>query len=157
MAFSLWFSDFFLQIFRFLPANFQIFQIWPFRAKKACFRALLGPPGDISGWSKRLKLTPPDVKYNVQPCSTNVQPIWACWDRLWPIMAFLGKKWQFLAIKPPKTTEIWWAQGWTSISPTQETIWMHWFLQNQTFFWPPPLKHIVLTKGWPPPPDPHFF
>ena len=113
-------------------------QIWPFWAKKGCFWALLGPPGDISGWSKRLKLTPPDVKYNVQPCSTNVQPIWACWDRLWPIMAFLGKKWQFLAIKMAKTTEIWWAQGWTSISPTQETIWMHWFLQNQTFFWPPP-------------------
>ena len=67
-------------------------QIWPFWAKKGCFWALLGPPGDISGWSKRLKLTPPDVKYNVQPCSTNVQPIWACWDCLWPNMAISGQK-----------------------------------------------------------------
>ena len=100
------------------PAGTAYGQLWPFLGKKGCFRAPLGPPGDISGWSKRLKLTPPDVKYNVQPCSTNVQPIWACWDRLWPIMAFLGKKWQFLAIKMAKTTEIWWAQGWTSISLT---------------------------------------
>ena len=60
--------------------------------QKGRFRTLLGPPGDISGWSKRLKLTPPDVKYNVQPCSTNVQPIWACWDCLWPNMAISGQK-----------------------------------------------------------------
>ena len=73
--------------------------LWPNMAisgQKGRFRALLGPPGDISGWSKRLKLTPPDVKYNVQPCSINVQPIWPCWDCLWPNMA---KKEPFLAIK----------------------------------------------------------
>ena len=32
---------------------------------------------------------------HVQPCSTNVQPIWAGWDRLWPNMAILGQKWLF--------------------------------------------------------------
>ena len=32
---------------------------------------------------------------HVQPCSTNVQPILARWDRLWPNMAILGKKWLF--------------------------------------------------------------
>ena len=96
----------FLMIFRYLSANFQIssckfsdffLQIFTFHnmailGQKGCFRALLGPPGDISGWSKRLKLTPPDVKYNVQPCSTNVQLIWACWDCLWPKWPFRAKK-----------------------------------------------------------------
>jgi len=58
-------------------------------------------------------------------------------------IAFLGQKRPFLAIKMAKITEIWWAQGWTSISPTQQTRLMQKFWQNQTFFWPPPLKHIV--------------
>ena len=39
---------------------------------------------------------PPDVKYNVQPCSTNVQPIWGCWDCLWPNMSIFGQKRSFL-------------------------------------------------------------
>ena len=78
--------------------------LWPNMAilgQKGWFWALLGPPGDISGWSKRLKLTPPDVKYNVQPCSTNVQPIWACWDCLWPNMAISGQKGRFRALLGP--------------------------------------------------------
>ena len=68
---------------------------WPnmsFLGQKGHFWAPLGPPGDIFGGSKWFKLTPLDVSNNVQPCSTNVQPIWACWDCLWPNMAISGQK-----------------------------------------------------------------
>ena len=60
------------------------------------FWGVLGPPSAIFGGQKGSKLTPPDVKYNVQPCSTNVQPIWGRWDCLWPNMAILSHK---MAIK----------------------------------------------------------
>ena len=33
---------------------------------------------------------------SVRPCSTNVQPIWGCWDCLWPNMAIYGQKGSFL-------------------------------------------------------------
>ena len=39
------------------------------------FRGLLGHPRAIFLGVKRFQQTPPDVRYNVQPCSTNVQPI----------------------------------------------------------------------------------
>ena len=71
-------------------------QIWPLLAKKSHFWGVLGPPNAISWGQKGSKLTPPDVKYNVQPCSTNVQPIWGCWDCLWPNMAIFGQKRSFL-------------------------------------------------------------
>ena len=51
-------------------------QICHFWVEKGHFWAPLGPPGDIFGGSKGFKLTPLDVSNNVQPCSTNVQPIW---------------------------------------------------------------------------------
>ena len=59
------------------------------------FRSFLGGSGTpkYHFWGQKgSKLTPPDVKYNVQPCSTNVQPIWGCWECLWPNMAILGQK-----------------------------------------------------------------
>ena len=56
------------------------------------FWGVPGPPNDISVWSKRPKLTPPDVENNVQPCSPNVQPIRGRWDYLCPNMAILGQK-----------------------------------------------------------------
>ena len=62
---------------------------WP---KKGHFWGVLGPPNAIFWGQKGSKLTPPDVKYNVQPCSTNVQPIWGRWDCLWPNMAILSQK-----------------------------------------------------------------
>ena len=74
-------------------------QIWPFLAKKGHFWGVLGPPNAIFWGQKGSKLTPPDVKYNVQPCSTNVQPIWGRWDCLWPNMAILGQKSHKIAIK----------------------------------------------------------
>ena len=40
------------------------------------FWGVLGPPSATFGGQKGSKLNPPDVKYIVQPCSTNVQPIW---------------------------------------------------------------------------------
>ncbi len=70
-------------------------QLWPYLTKKGHFWGVLGPPSAIFGGQKGSKLTPPDVKYNVQPCSTNVQPIWGCWECLWPNMAILGQKWPF--------------------------------------------------------------
>ena len=73
--------------------------IWPFMAKKGNFWGVLGPPNAIFWGQKGSKLTPPDVKYNVQPCSTNVQPIWGRWDCLWPNMAILGQKSHKIAIK----------------------------------------------------------
>ena len=63
-----------------------------FLAKKKSFWGVLGPPNNISVWSKRPKLTPPDVENNVQPCSPNVQPIWGRWDCLWPPLAILDQK-----------------------------------------------------------------
>ena len=77
--------------------------LWPnmasFFGQKGPFWGVLGPPNDISVWSKRPKLTPPDVENNVQPCSPNVQPIWGRWDYLWPPLAifglFLAKKGHF--------------------------------------------------------------
>ena len=66
--------------------------LWPFFGQKRSFWGVLGPPNDISMWSKRPKLTPPDVENNVQPCSPNVQPIWGRWDYLWPPLAILDQK-----------------------------------------------------------------
>ena len=66
--------------------------IWHFLAKKGHFWGVLGPQNAIFGGPKGSNLTPPDVKYNVQPCSTNVQPIWGRWDCLWPNMAILSQK-----------------------------------------------------------------
>ena len=45
--------------------------IWPFMAKKGHFWGVLGPPNAIFWGQKGSKLTPPDVKYNVQPRPTN--------------------------------------------------------------------------------------
>ena len=67
-------------------------QLWPYLTEKGHFWGVLGPPSAIFGGQKGSKLNPPDVKYNVQPCSTNVQPIWGCWECLWPNMAILGQK-----------------------------------------------------------------
>ena len=72
-------------------AQYGIF--WP---KKGHFWGILGPQNGIFGGPKGSKLTPLDVKYNVQPCSTNVQSIWGCWDCLWPNMALFGQKMSFL-------------------------------------------------------------
>ena len=69
--------------------------LWPNMAFFSLKKAILGgsrAPNDISVWSKRPKLIPPDVENNVQPCSPNVQPIWGRWDCLWPNIAILDQK-----------------------------------------------------------------
>ena len=52
-----------------------------------CSRSFLGlsgtPQGHFHGGQK-VPNDPPDVRYNVQPCSINVQPIWGSWNHLWP-------------------------------------------------------------------------
>ena len=58
-------------------------------------------------------------------------------------IAFLGLKRPFLAKKIAKITEIWWAQGWTSTSPTQQTRLMQEFWQNQTL---PNLQEITAAE-----------
>ena len=63
-------------------------QKWAFSSKNGRFRSL-GPPGATFWGAQRPKQTTLDVLYNVQPCPTNVQPIWICWRCLWPKMAFL--------------------------------------------------------------------
>ena len=77
-----------------------------FGPKKAVFERFWGPLVTFFGAIKAQTDPPRDVFDNVQPCLPNVQPIWACWDCLWPNMAFLGKKLPFLAIKMARTTEI---------------------------------------------------
>ena len=43
-----------------------------------------------------------DVLDNVQPCSTNVQPIWSRWRCLCAKMAIIGRIWPFLGpLEPP--------------------------------------------------------
>ena len=60
----------------FVVAGTAYGQIWPFLAKKGSFwGGVLGLPNAIFWGPKGSKLTPPDVKYNVQPWSTNAQPI----------------------------------------------------------------------------------
>ena len=62
---------------------------WP---KRVIFGWFRGPQMPFLRAKRVQTHPPPDVKYNVQPCSTNVQPIWGCWDCLWPNMAILGHK-----------------------------------------------------------------
>ena len=59
-------------------------QFW---AKRAYFERFWGPQLPFLFGPKGPNQPPPDVKYNVQPCSTSVQPIWGCWDCLWPNIA----------------------------------------------------------------------
>ena len=82
--------------------------LWPNMAISGHFWGVLGPQSAIFGGQKGSKLTPPDVKYNVQHCSTNVQPICGRWDCLWPNMAILGQNGHKMAIKhglwrPPRS------------------------------------------------------
>ena len=79
----------------FLAAGTTYGQIWQFWVEIGHFRGLLGHPRAIFLGAKRFQQTPPDVRYNVQPCSTNVQPIWGSWNHLWPNMAILGPNWAF--------------------------------------------------------------
>ena len=59
---------------------------------KKPFLGVSGAPFDIFWGPKGSYLTPLDVNYNVQSCSTNIQPIWGCWDCLWQNMSILDPK-----------------------------------------------------------------
>ena len=76
----------------FVVARTAYGQLWPYLTEKGHFGGFWGPPVPFLGGKKGPNWPPPDVKYNVQPCSTNVQPIWGCWECLWPNMAILGQK-----------------------------------------------------------------
>ena len=87
------------------------------------------PPGTFS-W-----LTSPNMKYNVQPSFTNVEPIWGGFNHLWPIWQFWAKIchfWGLLAIKWPWNMENG-PQGLTYHNSTQWTRCMNRFLQIVTF------------------------
>ena len=78
------------------PKNYQLL------AKSNHFWSILGPPMGISRQAKRSQLTILDVKYNVQPSLTDVQPIWGGWSHLWPEMMILGRKrWFWGRLGPP--------------------------------------------------------
>ena len=64
-------------------------KIWPFLGS-------VGPPGATFWGPLGPKQVTLDVLDNVQPCSTNVQPIWSRWRCLWPKMAIIGRIWPFL-------------------------------------------------------------
>ena len=73
--------------------------LWP---KRVIFGGFWGPQMPFFFGQKRPKLTPPDVKYNVQPGSTNVQPIWGRWDcPIWQFLAKKGHFWGFLGPQIP--------------------------------------------------------
>ena len=65
------------------------------------FLAVQGPPHDISVWSKRPKLTPPDVENIVQCCIPMFNPsgvAGSAYGQIWP---FWAKKSHKMAIKWP--------------------------------------------------------
>ena len=91
-------------------------KIWPFLEP-------LEPPGAIFWGPWGPKQVTLDVFDNVQPCPTNVQPIWSRWRCLCAKMAIIGRIWPFFGQKWVKNGEIWWAQGWTLLCLTKEKNW----------------------------------
>ena len=98
-------------------------QIWPFWVKKGRFRALLRPPSDISGWSKRLKLTPPGCEIQ---CSTMFNQCSTQLGLLGLPMAKYGhfgvKKGRFRALLRPPTDISGWAKRPKLTPPEVENI-----------------------------------
>ena len=60
-----------------------------------------GTPRDIFMGAKNSQMTVPDMKYNVEPSLTNVEPIWGRWNHLWPIWQCRAKIGRFLGLLGP--------------------------------------------------------
>ena len=129
-------------------------------AKKGHFWGILGPQNGIFGGPKGSKLTPLDVKYNVQPCSTNVQPNWGRWDCIWPNMTFFGQKRSFLRGSGAPKWHFWGAKGVQTHPPRCEVQCSTMFNQCSTqlgslglpmaqygIFWP---KKVIFGGFWGP-------
>ena len=108
--------------------------LWPNMAISGHFWGVLGPQSAIFGGQKGSKLTPPDVKYNVQPCTTNVQPIWGWKDYLWPTMAIFDRKGSFLGGSGAPQCHFWGAKRVQTDPPRCEVQYSTLFNQYSTYF-----------------------